>query len=91
MRARAARSPSGAPRTVPRPPDGRAIPSSSLTAVVLPAPFGPRNPNTSPGSTWQRQVDQGVRVAVALREALDVDDHRVTDAAGSRGVSGDRP
>ena len=43
------RSPSGAPSTVPLPPVGRASPSSSLTAVVLPAPFGPRKPKTSPG------------------------------------------
>ena len=51
MRARVARSPSGAPRTVPPPAVGRVSPSSSLTAVVLPAPLGPRKPNTSPAST----------------------------------------
>src|SRR4030081_3836670 len=30
---------------------GRTRPSSTLTVVVLPAPFGPRKPKTSPGST----------------------------------------
>src|SRR5215472_16820793 len=33
------------------PPLGRTRPSSSLTAVDLPAPFGPRKPKTSPRST----------------------------------------
>ena len=36
---------------------GRAIPTrSALSAVVLPAPFGPRNPVTEPGPNAERQV-----------------------------------
>src|SRR6202022_1486419 len=37
----------GAPSTQPSPAVGRASPTSSFTAVVFPAPFGPRNPKTS--------------------------------------------
>ena len=48
MRARAPRVPSGAPSTVPAPPLGSIRPRSILSDVVLPAPFGPRKPNTSP-------------------------------------------
>src|SRR5690349_11631710 len=51
MRRRVARSPSDAPRTQPSPPVGLANPSRSFTAVVLPAPFGPRKPKTSPCGT----------------------------------------
>src|SRR5437867_1496643 len=47
-RARARRSPIGAPSMVPVPAVGRTNPSSILSEVVLPAPFGPRKPNTSP-------------------------------------------
>src|SRR5450755_2383587 len=58
---RVSRSPAGAPRTMASPPVGRASPSRSLTAVVLPAPFGPRNPKTSPrwtviDSPWSATV-----------------------------------
>ena len=34
-----------------RPAVGRAIPTIALSAVVLPAPFGPRKPVTEPGRT----------------------------------------
>ncbi len=37
----------GAPSTHPWPAVGNARPTSSFTAVVFPAPLGPRNPNTS--------------------------------------------
>src|ERR1700736_3865497 len=37
----------GAPSTQPSPAVGSARPTSSFTAVVFPAPFGPRKPNTS--------------------------------------------
>ena len=39
------------PATVALPPVGLASVQSMLIVVVLPAPFGPRNPNTSPAST----------------------------------------
>src|SRR5438874_10823688 len=51
MRLRVRRSPTGLPSSQPSPDDGLRRPSSSLTAVVLPAPLGPRNPNTSPRGT----------------------------------------
>ena len=51
MRARAARSPSGAPSTCPVPDVGSTSASSILIEVVLPAPFGPRNPKISPAPT----------------------------------------
>ena len=38
----------GAPVTKARPRVGRIKPASSLMVVVLPAPFGPRNPKISP-------------------------------------------
>ena len=44
-------SPGGRPKTRAWPAVGRARPSSILTVVVLPAPLGPRKPNTSPGAT----------------------------------------
>ncbi len=45
------RSPSGRPGACRCPRSARASPRNSLTEVVLPAPFGPRKPNTSPCST----------------------------------------
>ena len=39
-----------APITLHAPAVGASIPFRSLTVVVFPAPFGPRNPNTSPCS-----------------------------------------
>ena len=51
MRRRVARSPTRWPRSQPSPEVGLSKPSSSLTAVVLPAPFGPRNPKISPRGT----------------------------------------
>src|SRR3954451_19599472 len=39
------------PATVARPDVGFASVQSMLIVVVFPAPLGPRNPNTSPGST----------------------------------------
>src|SRR5262245_32381417 len=42
---------SGMPATVARPEVGVTIVPSVRTVVVLPAPFGPRNPNTSPYPT----------------------------------------
>src|SRR2546430_14941291 len=51
MRLRVRRSPTGLPSSQPSPDDGLRRPSSSFTAVVLPAPLGPRNPNTSPRGT----------------------------------------
>src|SRR3954468_3093154 len=46
-----ARDAAPCPATPRLPPVGFASVQSMLIVVVLPAPFGPRNPNTSPGST----------------------------------------
>ena len=51
MRRLAEAAPAGAPSTVAVPDVGRARPSRSFTAVVLPAPLGPRKPKTSPRGT----------------------------------------
>src|SRR5262249_6316177 len=62
-RARVARFPRGAPSTVPPPPLGVTRPRSILSDVVLPAPLGPRKPNTSPGLT---RIDRSVTATVDL-------------------------
>src|SRR6185437_13068931 len=64
---RVARSPVGAPRTRASPPVGRARPRRSFTVVVFPAPFGPRNPKTSP----RRTVMDRPRRATVRRYRLD--------------------
>ena len=51
MRARASVLPSGAPSTVPLPDVGATRPSNNFSDVVLPAPFGPKKPKTSPRGT----------------------------------------
>src|SRR3982074_3114822 len=51
MRRRVSRSPIGRPSSHPSPELGLRRPRRSLTDVVLPAPFGPRNPKTSPRGT----------------------------------------
>src|ERR1051326_7893440 len=51
MRRRAFRSPSGRPSSEPLPELGLRSPRRSFTAVVLPAPLGPRTPTPSPRGT----------------------------------------
>src|SRR5579859_4496022 len=51
IRRRVPRSPIRCPRTQASPEVGASRPSSSFTAVVLPAPFGPRKPKISPRGT----------------------------------------
>src|SRR3977135_2550977 len=51
MRRRVSRAPIARPSSHPSPELGLRRPRSSLTDVVLPAPFGPRNPKTSPRGT----------------------------------------
>ena len=50
----------GLPRSQASPDVGFSRPSSSLTDVVLPAPFGPRNPKTSPRGTVMDRPDSAV-------------------------------
>ena len=45
-------------------------PAIMRMVVVLPAPFGPRNPNTSPGSTVKTDAVHCDFVAVSLGKAL---------------------
>ena len=47
---------------------GRTNPSSIRSVVVLPAPFGPRNPKVSPGRDGQIERVDGNRVAEPLRQ-----------------------
>jgi hypothetical protein len=65
MRARVARSPSGAPSTRPVPDVGSTSASNILIAVVLPAPFGPRNPKISPWRMYHRDRETGIGSPVA--------------------------
>src|SRR3954464_572755 len=51
MRRLTERSPSGRPRISASPEVGNTSCISSFSVVVLPAPLGPRNPNTSPAPT----------------------------------------
>jgi hypothetical protein len=44
----------GRPATVARPDVGASSPAISRIVVDFPAPFGPRNPVTRPGSTVKR-------------------------------------
>ena len=44
----------------------RASPTIALMVVVLPAPFGPRNPKNSPELDAQRNAVDGREVAVPL-------------------------
>ena len=41
------------PQMLALPAVGVMNPASMRMVVVLPAPFGPRNPSTSPGFTWK--------------------------------------
>src|SRR5262249_10497306 len=49
---------------------GRASPSSSLTAVVFPAPFGPRNPKTSPRFTVIERASSAVVRRYTFRRSI---------------------
>src|SRR5918999_1779996 len=56
------------PRTVPPPAVGRASPRRSLMVVLLPDPFGPRNPTTLPAGTRRsRSFRAVVRPYVLVR------------------------
>ena len=68
---------SGIPATVAEPEVGAMSVPSVRTVVVLPAPFGPRNPKTSPLADLERDVFE--RDAVAERF-----DRWLTDSAASR-------
>ncbi len=53
--------PTGMPATMAEPAVGEISVARIRTVVVLPAPFGPRNPNTSPAATLNDTSDTAVR------------------------------
>jgi hypothetical protein len=53
--------PTGMPATMAEPAVGEISVARIRTVVVLPAPFGPRNPNTSPLATRNETSDTAVR------------------------------
>ena len=62
MRRLTSTSPTGRPRISARPDVGKISCISSFSVVVLPAPFGPRKPNTSPWPDLERQrIERDVR------------------------------
>ena len=69
---------------------GAMSPVSILIVVVLPAPFGPRNPKTSPSSTSKltpltaSHLLAGERLAEGLGELVDAEDGNVSLAHASR-------
>jgi hypothetical protein len=54
------------PATIADPELGAISVPSVRTVVVLPAPFGPRNPNTSPLATLNETSDTAVRPSKTL-------------------------
>ena len=63
--------PASAPRSVHRPVDGLMRPNRQRIVVVLPAPFGPRNPNTPPwGTAMSSPSTASVRPPRTLRYSL---------------------
>ena len=58
MRRRVATSPTGRPRISARPAVGKISCMSSFSVVVLPAPFGPEEPEHFPGLDAERQTVQ---------------------------------
>ena len=95
MRRCAATSPTGRPRISARPEVGKISCISSFRVVVLPAPFGPRKPKTSPGCDLQRQpIERPVRPLapepdlIVLGEVVDAESrlsygHRVNAQAAA--------
>ncbi len=55
---------------------GCSKPAIILMVVVLPAPFGPRNPNTSPWETFEVNAVYRDKIAVFFCE-IDEFDHRM--------------
>src|SRR5262245_61726578 len=69
------------PATVASPEVGGSRPVSILIVVVLPAPFGPRKPNTSPGWT------SSVTWSTATKSPNDRDRSRTTTGSGAAAPS----
>src|SRR5579859_942379 len=67
MRRRASDSPAGRPNSRASPLVGRTRPRRILIVVVLPAPFGPRKPKTSPGWTVRSSPCKAILRPYSLR------------------------
>ena len=65
--------PTGMPATTADPDVGEISVPRIRTVVVLPAPFGPRNPNTSPPATRERHVGHRGAPAENLGQVADLD------------------
>jgi hypothetical protein len=63
--------PTGMPATTAEPAVGEIGVPRIRTVVVLPAPFGPRNPNTSPAATLNDTSDTAVRPPEDLGQVAD--------------------
>src|SRR5881275_1574663 len=62
----------GTPPNVAEPDDGRIRPSSARIVVLLPAPFGPRNPVTRPAYA-EGEVLDGSNAAEVLGQVVKLD------------------
>src|SRR5882724_8827675 len=82
MRRRAIGSRTLTPNRNAAPPVALTKPSKTFIVVVLPAPFGPRKPNTSPGCRRQAEVFDGdfFSLAGVLRAILDAQILEFNDA-----------
>ena len=69
------------------PASGARRPSRISTVVVLPAPFGPSRPKTSPPGDVEVDAVDGDEVAVALDQSADADDRIGGDRRGVRCTS----
>src|SRR4051794_942054 len=73
------------PATLADPEEGRARPVSRRSVVVLPAPFGPRKPNTLPlGTVSARRSSAVVRPNVLERSLVSIASS-VAESAGGAG------
>ena len=70
------------PRTLTSPPSGLRRPSRISTVVVLPAPFGPEQPEDLARRDLEVDAVDGLDVAVALGQAADADDRLGPDGGG---------
>src|SRR4029079_16134701 len=68
------------------PPVGWSSPLSIFKVVVLPAPFGPRKPTTSPGSMVNDTASTAVTSRVSRRTRLRTDARRPCSRTGTLNV-----
>ena len=78
------------PQIATLPESGRINPVSIRIVVVLPAPFGPRNPKTSPARTSKDTSETGLAVAEALGQVLGGQDDLGARGPGQDGIRAHR-